>query len=311
MSMDKRKLAPTEVKTRIVAMGFLLSLAVNPVCAQTATGSGVLNNTTVTGFDEGMVISHTRLIEDGQVVGAAYSRIKKGGNLSFGSGGAAAGAGGIGALEGKHFSHGVWFTYPSVSDKMLVLTNLIAIGFRDYEWDDFGNCVKIDELQDTVTVLPNSSEAEKKKLKILSSRTPEIKNGRFTLEIEHLGKMQFSTLYSQGEAFAAIPKGAVSVKEINKLDEVGDTLLLRASRKKMWQTAEYLLQNGAKVNVQNKKGYTALMFAAQSGAIEAVSLLLKAGADVSAKDEDGDTAFGWAKKEEIKKLLQGAIIEKK
>jgi uncharacterized protein len=70
-----------------------------------------------------------------------------------------------------------------------------------------------------------------------------------------------------------------------------------ASRRSFNETAAFLLNNGADVNVKNrKKGMTALMLAAGWGNTELVQLLLAKGANAALQDNFGTTAADFARK---------------
>ena len=58
---------------------------------------------------------------------------------------------------------------------------------------------------------------------------------------------------------------------------------------------EQLLQNGADVNLRDRRGgATPLMFAAAFGSLETMTLLIDKGADVNARTTGGATALMWA-----------------
>lgn len=84
--------------------------------------------------------------------------------------------------------------------------------------------------------------------------------------------------------------------DINARDSDSQTALMYASRQRFNATpdnaiAEFLLSNGAEVNVRTKKkGYTVLMLAASAGNVELVQHLLEKGADPSIEDNFGVSA---------------------
>jgi ankyrin repeat protein len=79
--------------------------------------------------------------------------------------------------------------------------------------------------------------------------------------------------------------------DINSKDGDGQTALLYAAKRSFNQTAAFLLENGAEVDVQgNKQGATALILAAGWGNVELVQMLLDHGADPSVTDRFGQTA---------------------
>ncbi|KAE8628660.1 hypothetical protein XENTR_v10000161, partial [Xenopus tropicalis] len=61
------------------------------------------------------------------------------------------------------------------------------------------------------------------------------------------------------------------------------------------ECVQYLLERGAKVNVQTKSGLTPLHQAAKEGRQDCITLLVEAGADVHAKDSQGQTPFDLCK----------------
>ncbi|OCT99058.1 ankyrin repeat domain-containing protein 53 [Xenopus laevis] len=61
------------------------------------------------------------------------------------------------------------------------------------------------------------------------------------------------------------------------------------------ECVRYLLERGAKVNVQSKSGVTPLHQAAKEGRQDCITLLLEAGADVHAKDAQDQTPFDLCK----------------
>merc|ERR1711976_121866 len=67
---------------------------------------------------------------------------------------------------------------------------------------------------------------------------------------------------------------------------------------------EYLIENGAKVNIVDKFGMTPLLSAIFEGHTSCVELLLQKGADKNGKAPDGNSYIDCAEKEEIKKLLK-------
>ncbi|XP_069381771.1 protein TANC1-like [Paralichthys olivaceus] len=70
--------------------------------------------------------------------------------------------------------------------------------------------------------------------------------------------------------------------------------LLSASKHGHTQVAELLLKQSADINVSDKQGRTALMLAASEGHTGTVELLLSKGASLSAADQEGLTALSWA-----------------
>jgi len=68
-------------------------------------------------------------------------------------------------------------------------------------------------------------------------------------------------------------------------------------------TIEYLLSNGANVNVSDKYGISPLLSAIYEGHLDCVKLLLQKGAKKSGKAPDGSSYIECAPTAEIKKLL--------
>lgn len=77
----------------------------------------------------------------------------------------------------------------------------------------------------------------------------------------------------------------------------GQTYLMLASQKDDAQTAQWLIDNGANVNQQDKKGQTSLMFSAMKGFVKTQKVLLENGADPNIQDQDGKTAFMFSAQE--------------
>jgi uncharacterized protein len=79
--------------------------------------------------------------------------------------------------------------------------------------------------------------------------------------------------------------------EVETADEMGNTLLIRASRVGNIKIVEFLLQADAKVNARNAFGDSALMLAALNGNLEVCKLLLDHGAEY---DTEGWTPLIYA-----------------
>lgn len=75
----------------------------------------------------------------------------------------------------------------------------------------------------------------------------------------------------------------------------GDPPLVRAANKGYVTVVEWLLDNGADVNIVNTKRSTALMCAAYRGHAEVVALLLRRGADAKLMNNDNKTAMAYAR----------------
>ncbi len=69
------------------------------------------------------------------------------------------------------------------------------------------------------------------------------------------------------------------------------TPLFGALQLKQWETAEFLLKNGAKVDYPDQYGGTALMLSASYRNKEAVEFLLEHGANVNYRSQNGSTAL--------------------
>ena len=83
---------------------------------------------------------------------------------------------------------------------------------------------------------------------------------------------------------------------VNAKGGMGRTALMWAAWKGHTDTAQTLLAQGADVNAKNDRGWTALISAAQQGHADTAETLLAAGADVNAKDKYGWTALKGAEK---------------
>jgi ankyrin repeat protein len=101
-------------------------------------------------------------------------------------------------------------------------------------------------------------------------------------------KLIESAMYQDMEALKSLVESGA---DVNYQDpKYGTTALMLASNYGFIDMARYLLDNGAKVNIQAKNGSTALSGAAQQS-LELVQLLLDKGADVRLKTDEGITAF--------------------
>ncbi len=112
-------------------------------------------------------------------------------------------------------------------------------------------------------------------------------------EIRHL--LEVGLIEGSGEQItAALEMGF----DINATLVAGQPALVFVAGKGSFETAEFLLANGADVNGKDERGMTPLMYTVMSGRTnrkDMVALLLSYGADVNVKDSWGGTALSWAK----------------
>lgn len=87
----------------------------------------------------------------------------------------------------------------------------------------------------------------------------------------------------------AILERVKNVKDIEEKDIYGRTMLINACFYGRASTVEYLLSQGANVNVTDVNLYTPLHAAAQESQLEIMELLINANADVNAVDSNGNT----------------------
>ncbi|THG23589.1 hypothetical protein TEA_005014 [Camellia sinensis var. sinensis] len=93
---------------------------------------------------------------------------------------------------------------------------------------------------------------------------------------------------------------------VNLKDGIGDTPLNHATIGQHYQTAVFLVENGANPNMANDKGFIALHYAAEKGHKEFLRLLISKGAEVDAKSDSGtplQCAAAKGRKEAVKILL--------
>ena len=101
-------------------------------------------------------------------------------------------------------------------------------------------------------------------------------------------KLIESVMYQDMETLKSLVESGV---DVNYQDpQYGTTALMLACNYGLTDIARFLLDNGAKANIQAKSGSTALSGAAQQS-LELVKLLLDKGADIQLKTEEGITAF--------------------
>lgn len=89
-----------------------------------------------------------------------------------------------------------------------------------------------------------------------------------------------------------------------KTKEGGVTPLHLAVYKGNMQMAEYLLSKKAKVNEKTAANQTPLMFGAARGSVEIVKLLISNGSSINEKDKDGNTALMLTDNPEIINILK-------
>ena len=92
--------------------------------------------------------------------------------------------------------------------------------------------------------------------------------------------------------------------KIDVTDAFGNTALMKASEKGHMEIAEYLINNGASVNFQNKEGVTPLMVAAEKNNFYVFKLLLDKKADTSKSDYTGRTIREIAENSRDKRILK-------
>lgn len=83
----------------------------------------------------------------------------------------------------------------------------------------------------------------------------------------------------------------------------GITPLIMSARFHHNHIIEWLLENGADVDLPDNQGRTALMHAAQSRNIAGMEILISNGAELQKQDNDGETALSLAKWEEISDVI--------
>ena len=70
---------------------------------------------------------------------------------------------------------------------------------------------------------------------------------------------------------------------------------------------EFLIKNGANINIQDAEGKTSLMWTSCNNNIETVKLLIENGADLNKQDNNGKTALMWAILENNSKIVKFLI----
>ena len=87
------------------------------------------------------------------------------------------------------------------------------------------------------------------------------------------------------------------------MDSEGETALIIAAIYNQEKVCEFLLENNANIDVQNKYGNTALIFASIYGYLNVVRKLLENGANFHIENCNKKTAYDLAKTLEIKELI--------
>ena len=91
---------------------------------------------------------------------------------------------------------------------------------------------------------------------------------------------------------------------VNLKDKDGDTALLAAALKGNLKIFKLLLKKGAKIKVTNKKGSTPLLYAAYSGNAKIAEILLEKGADVLVKNKNGTEVISMCIKRRNARVLE-------
>lgn len=85
------------------------------------------------------------------------------------------------------------------------------------------------------------------------------------------------------------------LSEINIQDEHGDTLLIRAAKFGDYDDCQFLLNNGAEVNIKCPIGWVAVFWANWNRHLDIAKLLIKhKGLNTEVRDNDGRTLLMWA-----------------
>lgn len=96
----------------------------------------------------------------------------------------------------------------------------------------------------------------------------------------------------------------LSIKDINKQDDSGWSLLHFASWRGYINVVKMLLDQGANVNLTILDGSTALILASFNNRLEISKILLNKGATVDNRNKYGQTALNVSKSVEMKELLK-------
>jgi serine/threonine-protein phosphatase 6 regulatory ankyrin repeat subunit B len=91
---------------------------------------------------------------------------------------------------------------------------------------------------------------------------------------------------------------------INKHDKYDCTPLIHATINGYFEIIQYLVENGADINIENYNGWTALMCASSHNYLEVIKYLVENGAKIDIQNNDGWTALMWASKWGYLKIIQ-------
>jgi ankyrin repeat protein len=94
------------------------------------------------------------------------------------------------------------------------------------------------------------------------------------------------------------------LKHKANINDLNSVALISAIRQGQKEATEFLLKNGADVNVKDEGSATPLMRAVVHGDRRMVTMLIAHGADVDAKDIDGMTPLGFAHERAMKELAE-------
>lgn len=117
------------------------------------------------------------------------------------------------------------------------------------------------------------------------------------------------TLNEQVSLIKSINDSKLTNKQINEINEDGDTPLIKAIDLNNVSLAKFLIEMGANVNIADSEGRTPLMIAAESGDCISTKLLLENKAEIELKNNNGDTALDLATQEEHEEIVD--LIEDK
>ncbi|XP_065336569.1 uncharacterized protein LOC135937349 [Cloeon dipterum] len=87
--------------------------------------------------------------------------------------------------------------------------------------------------------------------------------------------------------------------DLNARNNLGETLLILASKKFRWEIVSFLLCKNVDVNIQDEKGKTALHYAAKSSNLDIVRELIENGADTKLTDNKGKHALHHSRRKNI------------